>query len=142
MNDLPLTTNLTDLPIGTLLRKRNGQVRKMIAITSDHPDAPIVLDDGCCVAVNGKADNWPINDIIGIAGWPPLDQPHYYFVTYVMLDDVGSIKFKGCFTYKTLHGSPVTDNQFFDRLKQHIDKEYPEQSDLAFLVTSLNELQP
>jgi hypothetical protein len=73
MNDLPLTTNLTDLPIGTLLRKRNGQVRKMIAIASDHPDAPIVLDDGCCVAVNGKAGNWPINDIIGIAGWPPLD---------------------------------------------------------------------
>ena len=72
MADLPLTTDLTDLPIGTLLRKRNGQVCKMVAITSNHPDAPIVLDNGCCVAINGKANNWPVNDIIGIAAWPLL----------------------------------------------------------------------
>jgi hypothetical protein len=39
------------------------------------------LDDGTCVAANGKASNWPINDIIGIADWPPLDRPRYYFAS-------------------------------------------------------------
>ena len=57
MTDLPLTTDLTNLPIGTLLRRRDGQTRKMVATSSNHQNLPIVLDDGTCVAVSGKASN-------------------------------------------------------------------------------------
>jgi hypothetical protein len=142
MTDLPLTTDLTNLPIGTLLRRRDGQTRKMVATSSNHSDFPIVLDDGICVAANGKASNWPINDIIGIADWPPLDRPRYYFASYVKLDVEGNHKFIGQLFYEAIHGSPATDDLFIERIKQLINKKFPEQSDLNCIITNLNELQP
>jgi hypothetical protein len=142
MTDLPLTTDLSDLPIGTLLRRRDGQVRKMVAKTSNHPDSPIVLDDGYCIAKNGKASNWPIGDIIGIAAWPSLDRPRHYFVAYVKLDAVGKHKFIGQLFYEAIYGSPATDDLFVERIKQRINEEFPEQSDLNCIITNLNELQP
>ena len=142
MTDLPLTTDLTDLPIGTLLRRRGGQTRKMVATSSNHSSSPIVLDDGCCVAADGKASNWPVNDIIGIADWPPLDRPRYYFVAYVKLNAAGKQEFVGQMFYKTIYGSPATDDLFLDRIKQYINKEFPEQSSLHCIIANLNELQP
>ena len=143
MTDLPLTTNLTNLPIGTLLRRRDGQTRKMVATSSNHPNFPIVLDDeGYCVAADGKANNCPVLDIIGIADWPPLDRPRYYFVAYVKLNAAGKQEFVGQMFYETIHGSPVTDDLFLSRIKQHIDKEFPEQSGLHCIIANLNELQP